>query len=1104
MFKVKQKIATLLAAFLTAIFAIVLAFGTMTATPKTTAKAADVTDVLTLNWTGVSVGTSYATWTGKKGSNSEAVYAGNNAGDSGTIQLRSSNSNSGIVITASGGLAVEVSVVWGTKKTSTTGRTVDVYGKNTAYSQASDLYNSTNQGTKIGSIVCGTSTTLTIKGDYAFIGLRSKSGALYLDSISIKWEVSSGCTHENKTYVEAVAATCTEAGKIAYYACPDCETNFSDEACTQPVEDLVDPNAPAKGHTKGELSYTDNKNGTHAVKSVCTVEGCNTEFTVDEAEQCNVEAAYEREGDMHTQTGTCTLCGASTSVTEGCTIDNSKTTYAQCATDNQAEQKHNVTTYCEVCEQDNTVEEACLFDDGVLDGTTLTFTCEHCAYSYSQEATTHTVTYSVPNGIDTIPSVDVAENYATTLPTANTIEGYTFIGWTTASYEANSVKPETFDAGSEYTVTEDVTLYALYSYTEESDAWSLVTDAANLVAGDEIVIAASGSDYALSTTQNNNNRGKAAIEKNGATITFGDDVQIITLGKDGSIFTLGVSVNNNLEYLYAAGSSSGNYLKTAASPADNRGDWSIVINADGVATIISQTSKTSRKILRYNSSDNLFSCYSTGQNDVSIYKQGGFTYYYTTEFAECPHTDMEDVTTPATCTEDGKVVSVCSCGYTVEKEVIPALGHNYVDGVCTRCEEVDPNKMDYSGYYYFAAKRSAGNYFYFGNAWDNSKGRYVATDSGLTVLPTSIVNMELTYVFRVVKNESGLYTIYEGMGDTIFGGGVNNVTIVKNDNGTFSILDNETYFQFNNKTGDNYVKWYPSEQVKEISFVPVALASFDEASVTVGTDIKVNYYVTIPEAIAESVVFNYKIGDSADIYEAKGVLVGEQYKFSLAIGPHLMTETLTAWISLDSTTLALHNTLSIRSYAQELLKNAEYTTELKQLVSDMLRYGAAAQKYQSHKVDDLATAVDGILTASAATPTEGYSLVKNPDATEFPVFFKGASVWFGDMNRIRVSFKLADRVAFEDLENVTLTIGENTVVLTSIDYTYVTEGILATELDKEFTFVLSCNGVELQTLTYSVAAYAKQMQSNPNMSELALALYRYGESAKNYQTSLIA
>lgn len=132
-------------------------------------------------------GTTYTAFTGVKAT-SPAVYAGSTAkNDSGDIQLRSSKSTDGIVTTTSGGSATRVSVVWGTGNAAD--RTIDIYGKSTAYSKASDLYATQDgdQGTKIGSIICGTSTELVIEGDYPYIGIRSKSGALYLNSITITW-----------------------------------------------------------------------------------------------------------------------------------------------------------------------------------------------------------------------------------------------------------------------------------------------------------------------------------------------------------------------------------------------------------------------------------------------------------------------------------------------------------------------------------------------------------------------------------------------------------------------------------------------------------------------------------------------------------------------------------------------------------------------------------------------------------------------------------------------------------------------------------------------------------------------------------------------------
>ncbi len=159
-------------------------------TPVTPPAEGEVVDVLTRTTTGIS-GTSYSSWSGKTVT-SDAVYAGQSAGGNDAIQLRSSNDNSGIVTTASGGKVKKIVVEWASNTTS--GRTLNVYGKNTAYSTAADLYSTSTQGTLLGTIVCGTSTELVIEGDYEYIGMRSASGAMYLTSISITWDESAGVT----------------------------------------------------------------------------------------------------------------------------------------------------------------------------------------------------------------------------------------------------------------------------------------------------------------------------------------------------------------------------------------------------------------------------------------------------------------------------------------------------------------------------------------------------------------------------------------------------------------------------------------------------------------------------------------------------------------------------------------------------------------------------------------------------------------------------------------------------------------------------------------------------------------------------------------------
>lgn len=144
-------------------------------------------DTITYSLIGVT-GTSYTEWSNKAGSASEAIYAGQSAGGYEAIQLRSNNSNSGIVSTTTGGNVKKVEVVWNTNTAAT--REVEIYVSNTAFTSPTQLYNvSGDTIVSAGTInVDNSSTSVEITGNYKYVGIRSKSGALYLESVKITWE----------------------------------------------------------------------------------------------------------------------------------------------------------------------------------------------------------------------------------------------------------------------------------------------------------------------------------------------------------------------------------------------------------------------------------------------------------------------------------------------------------------------------------------------------------------------------------------------------------------------------------------------------------------------------------------------------------------------------------------------------------------------------------------------------------------------------------------------------------------------------------------------------------------------------------------------------
>ncbi len=204
------------------------------------ANAVEVTDVLDQSKTGVT-GTSY-TMFGPITESSGASYVGQCAGGNESIQLRSNNSNSGVVTTASAGKVTKLSVVWNSNTTN--GRTLDVYGSNTAYTAATDLYNTATCGELLGSIVKGTSNELVIEGEYQYIGFRSKSSAMYLTSVSITWETGGEQTQVTKpsinpnggevTAESTIEITCATEGAAIYYTIDGTEPSTSSTLYSAP------------------------------------------------------------------------------------------------------------------------------------------------------------------------------------------------------------------------------------------------------------------------------------------------------------------------------------------------------------------------------------------------------------------------------------------------------------------------------------------------------------------------------------------------------------------------------------------------------------------------------------------------------------------------------------------------------------------------------------------------------------------------------------------------------------------------------------------------------------------------------------------------------
>ena len=169
--------------------------------------------------------------------------------------------------------------------------------------------------------------------------------------------------------------------------------------------------------------------------------------------------------------------------------------------------------------------------------------------------------------------------------------------------------------------------FFLANNTFGQNKYKLITSTSDLVAGEKYIITSgqSGSSVQVLGYQNTNNRPQVT-NTGGAPFTVSSNVITltpatantntnsayeITLGGSSGAWTLNDTYNG---FLYAA-SSSKNYLQTQATN-DANGKWAITFSSN-VASITAQGSNTN-KVMQYNSSASLFSCYSSA-SQASVY-----------------------------------------------------------------------------------------------------------------------------------------------------------------------------------------------------------------------------------------------------------------------------------------------------------------------------------------------------------------------------------------------------------------------------------------------------------------------------------------------------
>ena len=191
-----------------------------------------------------------------------------------------------------------------------------------------------------------------------------------------------------------------------------------------------------------------------------------------------------------------------------------------------------------------------------------------------------------------------------------------------------TVTVTTAETDAWYSATASYTLKVEKSFSVDAEGtYEWVKEASTLTAGDELIFVYNGgnSPFAMGPQrESNGNFGKTAVSyPEGIT-----DKSIINVSNNQAETVTAIKLeradekwtfHTNNGYLYAA-SSSKNQLKTSDLETAGNNAKANISFSGGDATIQFQGTNA-RNLIRYNDSDNLFSCYSSGQKYIQIYRK---------------------------------------------------------------------------------------------------------------------------------------------------------------------------------------------------------------------------------------------------------------------------------------------------------------------------------------------------------------------------------------------------------------------------------------------------------------------------------------------------
>ncbi|MBE6985250.1 MAG: hypothetical protein E7434_06550 [Ruminococcaceae bacterium] len=507
-----------------------------------------------------------------------------------------------------------------------------------------------------------------------------------------------------------------------------------------------------------------------------------------------------------------------------------------------------------------------------------------------------------------------------------------------------------------------------------------------------------------------------AVTANNGIISSSDlpaDAQIVTLsGNNTNGFTIGFEVDGVMQYLGYTDATTNRKLALSADYANIL--WTVTEDADGDIAlscvnetyVISQNS-TGATALRAYASGKIY-------DGIYLFRAGA-------EAAACTHksTEVRDAVA-ATCTEAGYSGDIyCTiCSELVEKgSEIAALGHNYVDGVCSVCASttyglININNVTEGNYIIASTRKSTYATLYPATA--TVSGDWTVSNTAVSATNDVIASAQLpadAQVFVFSGNNTDGFTIgceidgvmqYLGYTDATasralaLSADYANVlwTVIEDTDGGFALasaIDGGSYVISDNsdsatslrgyKTGTVYTGIYlfrAGAEVTEPEYQPdnnllftMNISAGAEMTVTyniMGTAVNsyADFYLEVKKDVAggDPITTVYGVSGDREAMTTKiNPVTGEAVMYQVTykginakeMGDNFST---TLYAVAEDGTVYCGKTVvdSIKSFLLGKIDASTSSAELKTMAVDMLKYGAAAQVRLGYNTENLVTA----------------------------------------------------------------------------------------------------------------------------------------------------